>query len=322
MKQFLLRRAVQSAVLIVLVIVVCFFIFRLMPGDPTMALIDPNMPFGMREQLAERFGLDDPLGVQFVRYLREAFKLNLGVSFYYNSVSVSRIILGPKLLNTAVLMVLSLTLSLVLGTALGLIAGWKENSALDYALTNVGLVSYSMPVFWSGLLILLALGYHWNLIPLGGTVSYGVEMSVLQRIGDRALHLAGPTVTLCLLFVGQFLIVMRNTVAEIFRQDYMRTARAKGLRKRTIVIRYAMRNALLPTVSLTAALSPLLIGGATMTEVVFSYDGIGRLIYDSVLRRDYPVLQGVFIVMAVVVIVANLVADVAYAYLDPRITYR
>jgi peptide/nickel transport system permease protein len=218
-------------------------------------------------------------------------------------------------------MTLSLSLSIIFGTCLGVIAGWKQGKLTDYLLTNVGLVAYSMPVFWSGLLVLFFMGFHLGIIPLGGVKSYGTDMSLMGIIWDRIIHLVGPVLVLCILFTGQFLIIMRNTITDVFSQDFMKMALAKGLKNKTIIFKYAMRNALLPTISLSAALLSLLIGGATMTEVVFSYNGIGRLIYDSVLRRDYPVLQGVFIVMALLVIVGNFIADMLYAYFDPRIKY-
>ena len=321
MRKYIIKRFFHSVVLVLLVIIISFFIFRLMPGDPSVALLDPSMPPGVRERMIHEFGLDRPIHEQFVEYMKQVFHGNLGLSFYYKETRVTEIIFGLKFVNTLILMTLSLSLSIIFGTCLGVIAGWKQGKLTDYLLTNVGLVAYSMPVFWSGLLVLLFMGFHLGIIPLGGVKSYGTEMSLMGIIWDRIIHLVGPVLVLCILFTGQFLIIMRNTIIDVFSQDFMKMALAKGLKNKTIIFRYAMRNALLPTISLSAALLSLLIGGATMTEVVFSYNGIGRLIYDSVLRRDYPVLQGVFIVMALLVIVANFIADMLYAYFDPRIKY-
>jgi len=321
MRKYIFRRFIHTAILIVLIVILNFFFFRLMPGDPTFALLDPGMPPGVRDKLIAEFGLDAPIHTQFFAYLKEISQGNLGVSFYYKGISVSHVVFGEKLVNTVILMGVSITLSILFGSVLGVIAGWRQHSKFDVFITNFALVAYSMPVFWSGILVLLGLGYHLGMIPLGGTATYGVEQSILGQISDRLTYLIGPVLVLCILFTGQFLIIMRNTIADIFNHDYMKVAEAKGLSISSILFKYAMRNALLPTISLSAALSSLLIGGATMTEVVFSYNGIGRLIYNSVLRRDYPTLQGVFIVMALLVVSANFVADMLYVYLDPRIRY-
>jgi peptide/nickel transport system permease protein len=179
-----------------------------------------------------------------------------------------------------------------------------------------------MPVFWLGLLILFVFGFHLNLIPLAGTITRGIiHVNVFHLIADYLWHMIGPLVVLTLSFIGMFYLIMRDSVLDVFTQDYMLATRAKGLDDRKVLFRHAMRNAMLPMVSVIAVSMPFLISGATITETVFSWSGLGLLVYDSVLANDYPVLQGIFLLLATVAVLANFVADLIYLYLDPRIRY-
>jgi len=323
MRDYLVKRGASALATLALAIVLNFFLFRIMPGDPTRTVVgDFRVTPEVRQVLIHQFGLDQPLWVQFILYLQNLFMGNLGVSFQYRGTPVVSIIFGRRLLNTFILMGSSMGLALIIGITIGTIAAWKRESKFDISTVIFSLVTYSMPVFWLGMLIILVFGYYLGSIPIAGTMTVGLTYSnVFEYAADYLHHMTGPLVTLTLSFVGFYFLIMRDSILDVFTEDYMLTAKAKGLSDRKILFRHAMRNATLPMVSLLAVEVTYLIGGATMTETVFSWYGIGRLIYEAVVMADYPILQGIFVVMSVAVITANFCADVVYAFLDPRIRY-
>ena len=306
-----------------LAIVLNFFLFRIMPGDPTRTVVgDFRVTAEVRKALVHQFGLDQPLWIQFLFYVQNLFMGNLGVSFQYRGTPVASIIFGRRLFNTFILMGSSISVALVIGIIVGTIAAWKRESKSDVFTVIFSLVTYSMPVFWLGMMIILIFGYYLGSIPIAGTITVGLTYSnVFEYAADYLHHMTGPFVTLTLSFIGYYFLIMRDSILDVFTEDYMLTAKAKGLSDRKILFRHAMRNATLPIVSLIAVEVTYLFGGATMTETVFSWYGIGRLIYEAVVMADYPILQGIFVVMAVAVIAANFCADIVYAFLDPRIRY-
>jgi peptide/nickel transport system permease protein len=323
MRDYLIKRGVSALGTLALAIVLNFFIFRIMPGDPTRTVVgDFRVTPEIRQLLVHQFGLDQPLWMQFILYIQNLLMGNLGVSFQYRGTPVTSIIFGRRLFNTFILMSSSIGVALIIGIIIGTIAAWKRESKFDISTVVFSLVTYSMPVFWLGMLIILVFGYYLGAIPIAGTQTVGITYSnVFEYAADYLHHMTGPFVTLTLSFIGYYFLIMRDSILDVFTEDYMLTAKAKGLSDRKILFRHAMRNATLPMVSLIAVEVTYLFGGATMTETVFSWYGIGRLIYEAVVMADFPVLQGIFVVMSVVVITANFCADIIYALLDPRIRY-
>ncbi|RLG47945.1 MAG: ABC transporter permease [Thermoproteota archaeon] len=323
MREYLLKRAASTLVTFALIVVLNFFIFRIMPGDPARAVIgDVRMKPEMREILIKKFGLDQPIWTQFALYLVNLAKGDLGYSFQYPGTPVLDLILGRRMVNTFLLMGTSIGVSLVIGIVLGTVAAWRRGSKLDVGILTFSLVTYSIPTFWMGIMIILILGFYGGAIPLGGTITPGVEYSSwIDYWSDYLHHMVGPTITLVLSFLGYYFLIMRNSLLDVFTEDYMLTARAKGLRDRTILFRHALRNAMLPMISVIALEVVYLFSGATATETVFSWHGLGLLIYESVLRADLPVLQGLFLFISISVLIANFLADVTYAIVDPRIRY-
>jgi peptide/nickel transport system permease protein len=323
MKDYLFKRGLSALATFALAIVLNFFLFRIMPGDPTRTVVgDARVAPEVRKILVHQFGLDQPLWVQFVLYIKNLFMGNLGVSFQYRGTPVASIIFGKRLFNTFILMGSSICVALIIGIIVGTVAAWKRESRFDISTVVFSLVTYSMPVFWLGMLIILVFGYYLGAIPIAGTQTVGATYSnVFEYAADYLYHMTGPFVTLTLSFIGYYFLIMRDSILDVFTEDYMLTAKAKGLGDRKILFRHALRNATLPMVSLIAVEVTYLFGGATMTETVFSWYGIGRLTYEAVVMADFPILQGIFVVMAVVVIVANFCADIVYAFLDPRIRY-
>ncbi len=320
-KEYVGKRTLHGIITIMLAVTLNFILFRIMPGDPTRAVSgDPRVDTATRLALIAKFGLDRPLIEQFILYVYNLLRGEMGISFVQIGRPVIDIILGRKMINTIILMGSSMFIALFLGIVFGVFAAWRRGTKMDISLIVISLATYSMPVFWFGMMLLLAFSYYINIFPIAGTITPGiVHPNFFEYAKDYLHHLMAPMITLGVSFFGGYFLFMRDTILDVFTEDYMLTARAKGLSNRKILFKHAMRNALLPMVSLMGVHITFLISGATMTETVFSWDGLGRLIYDSVRNNDYPVLQGIFLFMAVLVVVANILADIVNAYLDPRI---
>jgi peptide/nickel transport system permease protein len=320
-KEYVGKRTLHGVVTIILAVTLNFILFRIMPGDPTRAVSgDPRVDAATRLALIAKFGLDRPIFEQFILYVYNLFSGELGISFVQIGRPVVEIILGRKMINTVILMGSSMFIAFLLGIVIGVFAAWRRGSKIDISFIVVSLATYSMPVFWFGMLLLLFFSYYINIFPIAGTITPGIaHPNFFEYAKDYLHHLMAPMITLGVSFFGGYFLFMRDTILDVFTEDYMLTARAKGLSNRKILFKHAMRNALLPMVSLMGVHITFLISGATLTETVFSWDGLGRLIYDSVRNNDYPVLQGIFLFMAILVVVASIIADIVNAYLDPRI---
>lgn len=269
------------------------------------------------DRLNAQFGLDQPLWIQYIRYLENTLTGNLGVS--YTSEQPVSALLFPRLVNSLILVLTATVLSIIIGIAIGIICAWRRGGNVDIALSASTLLLYSMPTFWLGL-VLLFLGVVYFGLPVAGMTTLGVNLSnPLTSDIDFLSHLILPCSTLVLGLVGQFVLVMRNSLLDVFTEDYMLTARAKSISNRKLLVDHALRNAVLPVVTLAAINLGLAVGGAIQTETVFSWPGIGLLIYQALLSRDYPVLQGCFLVIAIAVVLANFAAEITYGYLDPRV---
>jgi peptide/nickel transport system permease protein len=288
-----------------------------------MALLRGLKDRDVIQQVEEKFGLNLPIWNQYGLYLLNLFRGDWGRSLTISANKpVVEIVFGSRLINTLVLMGSSLFLSILIGMFIGVLAASRRNSLLDKSSIVFFLVTYSMPVFWSGLLILLYLSFYLNLIPLAGTITRGRQYgNFVEYAGDYLWHMTGPLIVLTLSFIGSFFLLMRDTVLDVFTKDFMEAARAKGLSEKSVLYRHAMRNAMLPMISAIAVDMTYLISGATVTERVFSWFGIGDLTVEAVVNADYPVLQGIFLLLATFVVVSNFVADVIYALVDPRIRY-
>jgi len=316
------QRVAQTIVIWFAIITLNFVIFRIMPGDPRAALLGEGLSPELRVAVVARFGLDQPLIEQFRLYLVNLFQGDMGYSFSHFGEPVWETIFEFRFANTFILMGVSLIVAIIIGMFFGVLAAAKRDTAVDTGSTVIFLVAYSLPVFWIGILLLYIFGFQLNLIPLAGTITRGLDhANFLHYMVDYLHHMMGPFIVLTLSFIGGFYLIMRDTVLDVFTQDYILAARAKGLKERTILYGHAMRNAMLPMVSVIAVNIPFLVSGATMTEYVFSWSGLGLLTYHSVLSADYPVLQGIFLFLATITLLANFVADVLYLYLDPRIRY-
>ena len=297
-----------------------FFLFRVMPGNAVSALRCRACTPQLREALLSRYGLDDPLPEQFLRYIGQLARGDLGLSIVSGR-PVWEEIIGP-LLNTLPMLLAGTVIALVLGVISGVVSAWRRGTALDSASQWTSLAFYAMPTQWIGLLVLFYVAAAVGL-PAAGiqSASLGVlgEPSTWDLLVDRTAHLILPALTLGIGSYGQYAIIMRSAMLDTLGEDYILTARAKGLRDRDILRHHAFGNAVLPMVTMVALSAGSIVAGAIVVEDVFSYPGIGFAAVDAIGKRDYPVLQGIFLLLTVAVITANLVADLVYVRIDPRI---
>ena len=321
MLSYALRKLIQIPITLFGVVVIVFALIHLAPGDPIATLVGdtPASPQYIAE-LRTYLGLDRPLPVQFVQYLVHVAQGDFGTSYYY-STSVMGLILG-RLPATLLLMAAALASATLIGVVLGVVSAGRPNSPVDAGLNLVAIVGYSLPVFWLGQLALLLFALQLRWFPVSGMSSLREVPHGLGAVVDLARHLTLPALVLATRYIAIDFRLTRAEVLEVLSQDYILWARAKGLRSRTILFRHALRNALLPVVTVTGLNAGFAISGAVLTEVVFGWPGIGRLTLDAISHRDYPVLMGIFIFITVGVVVVNLLTDVLYAVIDPRIRLR
>jgi len=317
MNNFLVRKIGWALLTICFVVVLNFFLFRILPGDPARAVRDPRLTQQAVEAIRVRFGLDQPLYMQFLLYVRNLLQGEMGTSFHSQRAVAQ--ILVENLWNTLLLIGAGTLLSIILGIALGVLAAWRSQSVIDYSVLVASLVAWAAPTFWLGI-ILLFWGSSRLGLPIGGKVTAGAGFTTIwQQWLDIGRHMLLPTVTYTIIYAGQYTLFMRSAVLDIFAEDYILTAKAKGLNSFQILRDHALRNALLPTVTVVALNLGFTVAGAIEIETVFSWPGLGHTIVEAVNRQDYPVLQGAFLLLAVSVILANLGADLLYSYLDPRV---
>jgi peptide/nickel transport system permease protein len=311
-----LKQLVQSLVNLFFIITFNFLLFRLLPGDPLKKLFrDPRIPEDTMNEIAKSFGLDQPVWAQYFIYLKNLLQGNLGLSFAFRQPVWD--ILSERLFNTLLLMLTANFLAILLGVWLGIFAAKHRGKLEDVIGMGTGLVFWSLPTFWIGMLVVVA---FTGILPISGMVEAGAEYaSTWDYIIDVGKHMILPSVTLALVLMGQYAIIMRNSLSTVMTEDYITTARAKGFHRDAIFRYYAVPNAMLPLVTIIAVNLGLSVAGAIQAEIVFGWPGLGTLVYQSVVNRDYPMLQGAFLIISFAVIFANFLADMIYATLDPRI---
>lgn len=297
-------------------VTVNFAIFQAAPGDVTARFANiPDASPAIREELRREFGLDKPLVEQYGSYLGQLARGNLGVSFANRDSVVSN--LSRAMLNSIGMALLGTVFAVVFGITAGVLAAWRRGSLLDHGSVGTGLTLYALPAQWLGIMLIFLFG---GMLPAGGASDpFLVDPSFFEAAADRLRHMLLPALTLGLLLFGVFTLTVRTAMAETLGEDYILTARAKGLSNWRVIRRHAFRNAMLPTITLVALALGSVVGSYVLVETVFSWPGIGRAVYQAVLDRDYPMLQGAFLVLTVSVLICTLIADLLYARLDPRV---
>lgn len=329
---FIIKKLTFSILTLFAVIIFNFALFRILPGDPLQMIINPRMSDETKEILRQMFGLDKPVWFnidearasgkvtavfdsQFFIYVNNLAHGELGMSFHQKR-PVSEII-RERLIPTSILIITGELISVILGTSLGLLAAWKQKSRFDKFVMFFSLTLWSLPAFWLGMFLLLLARGH---LPMAGWITPGaIYTNNFEKILDITRHLILPSTSLALLLFAAYVLVVRNSSLEVLTEDYILTAKAKGLSTFRILLDHTLKNASLPLVTLIALDLGYALGGTIQIETIFSYPGVGSLMFNSIGQRDYPVLQGVFLLLALVVIGANFLADLTYTILDPRV---
>ncbi|MGO4689428.1 ABC transporter permease [Glaciibacter sp. 2TAF33] len=312
---FVLRRIGRGLFTILFAVTVTFLLLRLLPGDPALAIASPNMTEETRAALLQQYGLDKPLFVQYLIYLGQLLQGNFGTSFT-QSIPVMNVLM-QRLPWTLLLTFTALIITVLVGVPLGVLAASRRGKLADKVVQVIGVTGQSLFVPSIGVLLLFVFGLMLGWFPIGGAYSSGTYGMDWYR--SVASHLVLPATSLMLIQLGSYVLTMRSTLIDALQEDYVTLAKANGLPYRRILWRHALRNALLPTTTLIGLQLGFLVGGAVLTETVFAYPGIGRGIYEAVTQLDFPVLQGAFLLLAITVVVANMVTDIIYGFLDPRV---
>nr|WP_312374145.1 ABC transporter permease [Delftia acidovorans] len=316
----LLKRLLQGLALVLAVVVLNFMLVHAAPGDPveTIAGASGGMEPELMAELRARYGLDRPLPVQLGIYLARVASGDLGHSYFFN-LPVAQMI-AERVPATLLLVLAAVLTAFVVGTLLGVLSSRRPNGLLSQCITVLSLVGFAAPVFWTGMLLVLAFASWWPVLPVSGMRSADAAGGAgLADLLDVARHLVLPALTLALVYLAQYSRLSRSSMLDVLGADYIRTARAKGLAEHVVLYRHALRNALLPVVTMLGLQFGNVMAGAIIVETVFNWPGLGRLAFDSVLRRDYPTILGVLLFSSIVVVVMNLVTDLCYRLIDPRI---
>ncbi len=329
---YLFRKVAFSLITLAIVVVFNFFLFRILPGDPVKLLFrNPRLTKQVQETIRVQFGLDKPVWInlerfqtgdigglfdsQFGAYIQNLAQGNLGISFAQRQ-SVNQI-LSERIWRTILLLFSGEVIAIAGGIIIGIIAAWRYGTWIDATALVIGLTTWALPTFFLGIILLVITR---GVLPSSGMVEPGLNKEgTLEYWLDVGRHLILPALTLAIGSASAYMLIMRSSVVEVLAEDYILTAKAKGLSSVQILRDHALKNAMLPMITIIALNLGYVVGGAIQVETVFSWPGIGRLIFDSVAKQDYPVLQGTFLLLAISVILANLITDILYSVLDPRI---
>lgn len=333
--RYIIIRLLLTIPMVFILLTIVFFVLRIMPGDPVSAMLGGHAPEHVIEQKKEELGLNRPIIVQYFSYLWQICRLDLGDSMIFKQ----RVILPikEKIPATLELSVCGMIVTCIFGVFLGAYAAEKRRTTRDYGIRLYGIVSYCVPVFWSGLMGQLIFGIWLNLLPISGRTGPRVLASMFEKTGfylidtllirdfaafaDVLLHLILPSLVLGVYLSGIFVRLTRANMLDVLKADYIIAARARGIPNKKVVYKHALKNALVPVVTMLGLQVALLLAGAVLTENTFNWPGMGRLLLERIYLRDYPTIQGVIIMFALAVALASLIVDVLYALIDPRVRY-
>jgi len=356
--RYIIRRLLLLVPVLIGISVITFAMMRLIPGDPAQIMLGEHATQEAVAEIRQRMGLDDPLPVQYLRYIESVLRLDLGRSIKTNRPVLQEI--GQRLPATVELTLGAMLVACLVGIPAGILAAYRHNSVFDLATMFGSLLGVSMPIFWLGLMLAYIFGFRLRLLPPSSRLTIGVEMKTIaeawglasgpavqssarimtadeffsgfyilrailtgngKALLDVLSHLVLPSLALGSIPMAIIARMTRSSMLEVLGEDYIRTARAKGLKERTVLLRHALKNAFLPIITVIGLQLGFLLGGAILTETIFSWPGLGRLVVDRILFRDYPTVQGCVLVIALIFVSLNLLVDISYAYLDPRIHY-
>ncbi len=318
-RKFIIKKTIYAIITIMIVLVFNYILFRVLHGNPlSMIMRNPKATPEMIETVSALYGLDKPWYSQFIIYFQDLFHGNLGMSFVYKD-SVTSVI-AAKILPTLWLLGIAEIIAIIVGIFLGIVAAANRGTKIDVGTLGFSLVTYSMPTFWLGIIMVSVFCVGLRLFPVGGMQSPGMAFADTgTQLLDILHHSVLPIITMSILLIGEYALTMRNTLMDVLEEDYILTAKAKGFSKKYILRKHALPNAMLPMITIIAINLGLVIGGAIQIETVFSWPGLGSLMYESLSARDYPLLQGLFLLITISVVLANYLTDITYSYIDPRV---
>lgn len=321
-KEFVVRRVAQLFVLYLAIATMLFFLFRAAPGNPMANFIGQGFTEAQAEAVRERFGLNDPLHIQYAKFIWNVLTFQFGIS--YTTGKPVMTLINERIWNTVVLMGSSILLAYLIGVPFGAYLAWNRGERSEKLGVLFALVSRSAPVFWTGLLGIWLFSLQFGLVPAGSMTSPGAEFEsrlAMYLSPDFLHHLILPALVQAFYYYSLPALLMRNSMLEVMNEEFVKFADLKGISDRRVMLKHAARNALLPVVTAFAIASGYAIGGSVIIETIFAWPGLGRLMVNSVIANNYPVAQGTFLILAAMVLLMNFMADMAYGYLDPRITY-
>ena len=318
---FVLRRLLHAVPLLVCVIVFNFCLIHLAPGDPIQALVGEfPAPESYIAEMRKVFGLDQPLYFQLLLYMKNILSGDLGFSFYYRQPVLSVIL--DRVPATLQLMVPALIFSAVIGILLGILSARKPYSLADHTISVFALFGYCVPAFWLGQMLMATFAIELGWLPSQGIKTVGVDLEGFSLVLDRTAHVALPFAALAVRHLAVNARMMRSSMLEVAYEDFVTVARAKGLDEKDVIARHMVPNALMPVVTIIGVDIGFLFTGSVLVETVFGWPGIGRLMFESIVKRDYPVLMGNFLITTALVVIVNLIVDLVYVWLDPRVKYQ
>lgn len=318
MGRFIARRLLQAIPTLFGIILITFLLSRLSPADPVTLMVGDTFRVSESERAAlrESLGLNDPLPIQFVRFLGQVVVLDFGNSFYYHRPAIEMI--GERIPNSLQLSAAALVLGLVIGVPLGLLAAIYRGRLPDHLIRFFSVLGHAIPTFWFGLLFVLLLGVQNHVFPIGSMNALGKDGDIL----DRLWHMVGPVLTLALAPISNYPRFLRTEVLEVLSQDYVRTAHSKGLQNRVVIGVHVLRNALIPVVTLLGGVLTIVLGGSVIVEQIFNWPGLGRLLFEALNNKDYPLVQASVVIGSMLLIASYILRDIVYAMVDPRIKVR
>ncbi|QED47231.1 ABC transporter permease [Cytobacillus dafuensis] len=316
MVSYIFRRTLMAIPLLLGITILSFAIIKAAPGGPVAMLMDPKMKASDKEKFEEKYGLNDPIPVQYFKWLGNMAKGDFGESLIKRGTPVSELILN-RLPNTLLLMTVSFLLTVLIAIPIGIYSAMRPYSPLDYTFTVGSFLGVATPSFWFGLILIMFFSVTLGWFPTGGVATLNAPFS----LWDRIHHLILPAFVLATADLAALTRYTRSSMLDVLKQDYIRTAMSKGFKEKKVVIKHGIRNGMIPIITLFGLMLPSFIGGAAITEKVFSWPGLGQLFIDSAFQRDYPVIMALTVISAVFVVIGNLLADILYAIFDPRIEY-
>lgn len=319
MSRYILKRVGQSVLILFCVSVIVFIFVMNSPGDPYTQRLDPSVSAEVREEMLTKLGYYDPVHIKYFKWIGGVLKGDFGYSIKYKK-PVWDVIM-ERLPNTVMMGVGALILSMCIAIPAGKLSATRRNSIFDYCATILAFIGISIPAFFFGLILIKFLAFGLKLFPISGMVTVGAGYTGWAYVKDVMWHLFLPTVVLALLQTATLMRYTRSAMLEVLDQDYIRTARAKGLREFAVINKHALKNALIPIITILSIQIPTIFSGAVLTETIFVWPGIGRLSYTAILDRDYPLIMALLLLTTVIILACNLVADILYALVDPRIRY-